>query len=98
MAPSNLAVVGRYILTPRIFDLGFNVALVTRFSSVIGVALKEQRVLSYFKGRRFDCGSKVAGYLKAAGWCHSNTRRWARIWDFLLCCMLKKTQQGFVDG
>jgi len=68
-APSNVAVVGRYILTPRIFDLlqktqkgaGGEIQL----TDAIAALLKEQRVLSYnFKGRRFDCGSKV-GYLKA---------------------------------
>lgn len=68
-APSNVAVVGRYILTPRIFDLlektqrgaGNEIQL----TDAIATLLKEQRVLSYnFDGRRFDCGSKL-GYLKA---------------------------------
>lgn len=68
-APSNIAVVGRYILTPRIFDLlektprgaGNEIQLTDAISDL----LVEQRVLSYnFKGRRFDCGSKL-GYLKA---------------------------------
>lgn len=68
-APSNNAVVGRYILTPRIFDLlettergaGGEIQL----TDAIAALLSEQRVLSYnFEGRRFDCGSKL-GYLKA---------------------------------
>lgn len=68
-APSNVAVVGRYILTPRIFDLlektqrgaGNEIQL----TDAIAELLLEQRVLAYnFKGRRFDCGSKL-GYLKA---------------------------------
>jgi len=68
-APSNVAVVGRYILTPAIFDLlektqrgaGNEIQL----TDAIAELLKEQRVLAYnFKGRRFDCGSKL-GYLKA---------------------------------
>lgn len=68
-APSNTAVVGRYILTPRIFDLladtkrgaGNEIQL----TDAIAQLLVEQRVLSYnFEGRRFDCGSKL-GYLKA---------------------------------
>ena len=68
-APSRQAVVGRYILTPRIFDLlestqrgaGNEIQL----TDAIARLLKEERVLSYnFKGRRFDCGSKL-GYLKA---------------------------------
>ena len=68
-APSNVAVVGRYILTPRVFDLlertrqgaGGEIQL----TDAIAELLREQRVLAYnFKGRRFDCGSKL-GYLEA---------------------------------
>ena len=68
-APSNLAVVGRYILTPAIFD---KLDQVTRgaggeiqLTDAIALLLKEQAVLSYeFHGRRYDCGSKL-GYLIA---------------------------------
>lgn len=68
-APSNNAVVGRYILTPRIFDLLENTQRGAgneiQLTDAIADLLKEQRVLSYnFQGRRFDCGSKL-GYLKA---------------------------------
>ena len=68
-APSNVAVVGRYILTPRIFDLLENTERGAgneiQLTDAIAALLKEQRVLSYnFEGRRFDCGSKL-GYLKA---------------------------------
>lgn len=68
-APSNVAVVGRYILTPRIFDLLENTQKGAgneiQLTDAIADLLKEQRVLSYnFDGRRFDCGSKL-GYLKA---------------------------------
>jgi len=68
-APSNLAVVGRYILTPRIFSLlektehgaGGEIQL----TDAIAALLKEEQVLAYqFKGERYDCGSKL-GYLKA---------------------------------
>ena len=68
-APSNLAVVGRYILTPRIFTLlettqrgaGGEIQL----TDAIAALLKEEQVLAYqFKGTRYDCGSKL-GYLKA---------------------------------
>ncbi|PXW89953.1 UDP-glucose pyrophosphorylase [Nitrosomonas sp. Nm84] len=68
-APSNLAVVGRYILTPRIFRLleqtqrgaGNEIQL----TDAIAKLLKEETVLGYeFEGKRFDCGSK-SGYLKA---------------------------------
>ena len=68
-APSNVAVVGRYILTPRIFDLLENTTRGAgneiQLTDAIAELLKEQRVLSYnFRGRRFDCGSKL-GYLQA---------------------------------
>ncbi len=68
-APSNVAVVGRYILTPRIFHLLENTKRGAgneiQLTDAIAELLSEQRVLSYnFEGRRFDCGSKL-GYLKA---------------------------------
>jgi UTP--glucose-1-phosphate uridylyltransferase len=68
-APSDLAVVGRYILTPRIFKLlertqrgaGGEIQLTDAISQMI----QEQTVLAYeFEGTRYDCGSKL-GYLKA---------------------------------
>ncbi len=68
-APSNLAVVGRYILPAKIFDLletqergaGNEIQL----TDAIARLLSSQRVLAYsFEGKRFDCGSKL-GYLQA---------------------------------
>jgi len=68
-APSTLAVVGRYVLTPRIFDMlaavqpgsGGEIQL----TDGIAALLHEERVMAYrFSGRRFDCGSKL-GYLQA---------------------------------
>ena len=68
-APSDLAVVGRYILTPRIFKLlertprgaGGEIQL----TDAISMLIQEQTVLAYqFEGTRYDCGSKL-GYLKA---------------------------------
>ncbi len=68
-APSTLGVVGRYILTPRIFHhlqtvkpgSGGEIQLTDGIASL----LKEQDVIGYeFDGRRYDCGSKL-GYLKA---------------------------------
>ncbi|MBS1228790.1 MAG: UTP-glucose-phosphate uridylyltransferase [Proteobacteria bacterium] len=69
VAPSNLAVVGRYILTPRIFH---HLERVTKGSGgeiqlTDGIAslLVEEQVLAYrYEGARFDCGSKL-GYLQA---------------------------------
>ncbi len=68
-APSTLAVIGRYVLTPRIFEY---LAAATpgrggeiQLTDAILALLAEERVLAYrFAGRRFDCGSKL-GYLKA---------------------------------
>lgn len=68
-APSNLAVVGRYILTPKIFSLlentGKGAGGEIQLTDAIAKLLIEEKVLSYkFKGKRFDCGSKL-GYLQA---------------------------------
>jgi UTP--glucose-1-phosphate uridylyltransferase len=69
VAPSNLAIVGRYVLPGRIFDLlestrpgaGGEIQL----TDAIAALLAEQRVLAYrFQGTRFDCGSKL-GLVKA---------------------------------
>ena len=68
-APSNLAVVGRYILTPRIFDLltdlprgaGNEIQL----TDAIARLLDHEFVLAHpFEGKRYDCGNKL-GYLEA---------------------------------
>lgn len=68
-APSNQAVVGRYILTPRIFQLlektprgaGGEIQL----TDAISMLLAEEKVMAYrFNGVRYDCGSKL-GYLIA---------------------------------
>lgn len=69
-APSNLAVVGRYILTPRIFDLLQTTARGAggeiQLTDAIAALLKEEQVLAYqFRGTRYDCGSKL-GYLMAS--------------------------------
>ncbi len=68
-APSTLAVVGRYILTPRIFELLEQVTPGAggeiQLTDAIAALLAEERILGYrFSGRRFDCGSKL-GYLQA---------------------------------
>jgi UTP--glucose-1-phosphate uridylyltransferase len=68
-APSNLAVVGRYILTPRIFELLRTVSAGAggeiQLTDAIAALLDEEQVLAYeFEGTRYDCGSKL-GYLQA---------------------------------
>ena len=69
-APSNLAVIGRYVLTPRIFELLAEVAPGTggeiQLTDAISKLLLEERVLAVrLPGRRYDCGSKL-GYLQAS--------------------------------
>lgn len=68
-APSNLAVVGRYILTPRIFDLLTNLPRGAgneiQLTDGISRLLDHEFVLAHaFEGTRYDCGSKL-GYLEA---------------------------------
>ncbi len=68
-APSTLAVVGRYILTPRIFHFLRQVQAGAggeiQLTDAIAALLEEETVLAYpFRGTRYDCGSKL-GYLKA---------------------------------
>ena len=68
-APSTLAVVGRYILTPRIFhhlrQLKPGAGSEIQLTDAISALLAEDRVLAYrFSGTRYDCGSKL-GYLQA---------------------------------
>lgn len=68
-APSTLAVVGRYILSSRIFHHLANVQAGAggeiQLTDGIAALLREDKVLAYrFKGRRYDCGSKL-GYLQA---------------------------------
>jgi UDP-glucose pyrophosphorylase (EC 2.7.7.9) len=69
VAPSTLGVVGRYILTPRIFHHLSQIERGTggelQLTDAIAALLKEQQVLAYeFDGVRYDCGSKE-GYLEA---------------------------------
>lgn len=68
-APSNLAVVGRYLLAPEIFDklekTGRGAGGEIQLTDGIADLLAEQPVYAYsFSGVRYDCGSKL-GYLQA---------------------------------
>jgi len=67
--PSNLAIIGRYILTPDIFDIlrrikpGKNKEL--QITDALMTQAKQGKVIAYkFKGKRFDCGS-IEGYVSA---------------------------------
>jgi UTP--glucose-1-phosphate uridylyltransferase len=68
-APSKLAVVGRYLLTPAIYDklatIGRGAGGEIQLTDGIAALMNDEAVYAYaFEGRRFDCGSKL-GYLEA---------------------------------
>ncbi len=68
-APSNLAVIGRYVLTPRIFHhlrrVQAGAGGEIQLTDAIAALLEEEPALAFpFHGIRYDCGSKL-GYLKA---------------------------------
>lgn len=75
-APSNLAIIGRYILTPDIFDVirdtppGKNGEV--QITDALLTQAKNGCVMAYkFKGTRFDCGS-VDGFVSATNYCYEN--------------------------
>lgn len=68
-APSNLAIIGRYILTPEIFSIlgqkKKGAGNEIQITDAMAILLKSQPIFGYrFDGRRFDCGSK-AGFQMA---------------------------------
>lgn len=75
-APSNLAIIGRYILTPDIFDIlretepGANGEI--QITDALQTQARRGCVMAYkFKGRRFDCGS-VPGFVEATNFVYEN--------------------------
>jgi UTP--glucose-1-phosphate uridylyltransferase len=75
-APSNLAIIGRYILLPEIFDTlrstppGKNGEL--QITDALHTLAKQGKVLGLkFKGRRFDCGS-VDGFVEATNYFYND--------------------------
>ena len=77
-APSNLAIIGRYILTPDIFDIiretppGKNGEL--QITDALLTQARQGQVIGYkFQGRRFDCGS-VEGYIEAINYTYARQR------------------------
>lgn len=75
-APSNLAIIGRYILTPDIFEIlkttkpGKNGEI--QITDALLNQAKNGMVLAYkFKGRRFDCGS-IEGFVEATNFFYKN--------------------------
>ena len=71
-APSNMAIIGRYILTPDIFKILKSIEPdkngEIQITDALLVQAKQSKVIAYkFKGRRFDCGS-IEGYIKATNY------------------------------
>ncbi len=78
-APSNLAIIGRYILSPEIFDVIRQTKPGRGGEIQITDALMELaqkgRVIGYkFQGERFDCGS-VDGFVEATNWFYEKSRK-----------------------
>ena len=72
LAPSNLAIIGRYILTPDIFniirDLKPDKSGEIQITDALLLQAKNNNVIAYkFKGKRFDCGT-IEGFLKATNY------------------------------
>ena len=66
---TNMAIIGRYILTPDIFDILRNTKPgkggEIQITDALLIQAKQGKVIAYkFKGTRFDCGS-IEGYVKA---------------------------------
>ncbi|EAJ6150757.1 UTP--glucose-1-phosphate uridylyltransferase GalU [Campylobacter lari] len=77
-APSNLAIIGRYILTPDIFGILENTKAGKNGEIQLTDALLSQAtnnmVLAYkFKGKRFDCGS-VEGFVEATNYFYEKSK------------------------
>jgi len=71
-APSNMAIIGRYILTPDIFNILKNIEPdkngEIQITDALLVQAEQSKVIAYkFKGRRFDCGG-ISGYLQASNY------------------------------
>jgi UTP--glucose-1-phosphate uridylyltransferase len=82
-APSNLAIIGRYVLTPDIFEILENTPPGANGEIQITDALRKQAmdgcVLAYrFRGRRFDCGS-IDGFVEATNFCYENLYKKGRL-------------------
>lgn len=77
-APTNMAIIGRYILTPDIFDILRETAPgkggEIQITDALLAQAKKGKVIAYkFKGERFDCGS-VDGFVKATNYFYQNMK------------------------
>jgi len=75
-APSNMGIIGRYILTPDIFEVLRNTPVgkngELQLTDALNTLAHEGKVLAYrFKGRRFDCGS-LPGFVAATNYFFEN--------------------------
>ena len=70
--PSNMAIIGRYILTPDIFNILKNIEPdkngEIQITDALLVQAKQSKVIAYkFKGKRFDCGG-IEGFIQATNY------------------------------
>lgn len=77
-APTNLAIIGRYILTPEIFDVIRNTKPgrggEIQITDALMTLAQKGMVMAYkFKGKRFDCGS-VDGFVEATNYFYKNLK------------------------
>ena len=75
-APTNMAIIGRYVLTPQIFDYlretkpGTNGEI--QITDALKQVAKEERVIAVkFAGQRFDCGS-IPGFVEATNYVYEH--------------------------
>ena len=71
-SPSNLAIIGRYILTPNIFEILRDIKPDSsgeiQITDALNIQAQKGNVIAYkFQGKRFDCGS-IEGYVKATNY------------------------------
>jgi UTP--glucose-1-phosphate uridylyltransferase len=100
-APSSLAVVGRYVLTPRLFDelrqIGRGAGGEIQLTDGIARLMHSEAVYALrFEGKRYDCGSKQ-GYLEATveqALCHPELRRGFRRYLLKLAAGLEPPVRG----
>ena len=87
IAPSTLAVAGRYVLTPAVFDhlrkQSVGIGKEIQLTDAIDALLANEKVLAYsYQGKRYDCGSKL-GLLQAnvdLGMCHPEFGMEFQVW------------------
>ena len=77
-APSNLAIIGRYILNPEIFDVIENTSAgkggEIQITDALLTLAKQGKVLAYkFDGKRFDCGS-IDGFVEATNYFYTKDK------------------------